>query len=126
MRLNVLRRSTESFDIIHDPTPSISEFRSRASKFNFTPNVIYSMFYIMTLAWHDMAMTVRTTPISFIGMVFVAVGTLEFRCTVEGVRRYAKQMTYHEAWADNIDFDKKLIQCVSRVHTLTSLANLAR
>jgi hypothetical protein len=41
------------------------------------------------------------------------VGTLEFRCTVESVRRYAKQITFHEAWADNIDFGRKEILCVS-------------
>lgn len=42
-----------------------------------------------------------------------AVGTLEFRCAVEGVRKYAKQITYHEAWADDIDFDKKQILCTT-------------
>jgi NADH dehydrogenase FAD-containing subunit len=44
-----------------------------------------------------------------------AVGTLEFRCAVEGVRKYAKQITYHEAWADDIDFDKKQILCVRTI-----------
>lgn len=44
------------------------------------------------------------------------VGTLEFRCAVEGVRKYAKQITFHEAWADNIDFDRKEILCVRHPH----------
>jgi len=40
-----------------------------------------------------------------------AVGTLEYRCAVEPVRRYAKQITFHEAWADGIDWQRKTIKC---------------
>ncbi|KAK9900500.1 FAD/NAD(P)-binding domain-containing protein [Cystobasidium minutum MCA 4210] len=42
-----------------------------------------------------------------------SVGTLEFRCAVEGVRKYARQVTYHEAWADSIDFQKRSILCTT-------------
>ncbi|KAF8912673.1 FAD/NAD-P-binding domain-containing protein [Mucidula mucida] len=42
-----------------------------------------------------------------------AVGTLEFRCTVEPVRRYTPQVQYYQAWCDKIDFKRKSITCVS-------------
>ncbi|THH02946.1 hypothetical protein EW145_g6668 [Phellinidium pouzarii] len=41
-----------------------------------------------------------------------AVGTLEFRCAVEPVRRYAQQATTYQAWCDKIDFDQKTLTCV--------------
>jgi NADH dehydrogenase FAD-containing subunit len=44
-----------------------------------------------------------------------SVGTLELRCTTENVRRYSKQINFAEAWADNVDFTKKQITCVSTV-----------
>ncbi|KIY62112.1 FAD/NAD(P)-binding domain-containing protein [Cylindrobasidium torrendii FP15055 ss-10] len=40
-----------------------------------------------------------------------AVGTLEFRCTVEPVRRYTPQVQFYQAWADSIDFKQKSITC---------------
>jgi len=41
-----------------------------------------------------------------------AVGTLEFRCAVEPVRRYAPQANIYQAWCDKIDFDQKTLTCV--------------
>ncbi|KAF8909679.1 FAD/NAD(P)-binding domain-containing protein [Gymnopilus junonius] len=41
-----------------------------------------------------------------------AVGTLEFRCAVEPVRRYCPQVTYYQAWCDEIDFARKQIKCM--------------
>ncbi|KAF8803351.1 FAD/NAD(P)-binding domain-containing protein [Phlegmacium glaucopus] len=41
-----------------------------------------------------------------------AVGTLEFRCAVEPVRRYAPEVTYYQAWCDEIDFAHKRLKCV--------------
>ncbi|KAL5520756.1 hypothetical protein ACEPAF_2759 [Sanghuangporus sanghuang] len=41
-----------------------------------------------------------------------AVGTLEFRCVVEPVRRYAPQATAFQAWCDKIDFKQKTLTCV--------------
>ncbi|KAK0219768.1 pyridine nucleotide-disulfide oxidoreductase-domain-containing protein [Armillaria nabsnona] len=42
-----------------------------------------------------------------------AVGTLEFRCTVEPVRRYTPKVSYYQAWCDNIDFKHKTLTCVA-------------
>ncbi|KAK0484604.1 FAD/NAD-P-binding domain-containing protein [Armillaria novae-zelandiae] len=42
-----------------------------------------------------------------------AVGTLEFRCTVEPVRRYTPRVSYYQAWCDNIDFKHKTLTCVA-------------
>jgi len=41
-----------------------------------------------------------------------AVGTLEFRCAKEPVRRYAPQATTYQAWCDKIDFDQRTLTCV--------------
>ncbi|KAJ7594262.1 NDE1, mitochondrial external NADH dehydrogenase [Mycena floridula] len=41
-----------------------------------------------------------------------AVGTLEFSCSVEPVRRYAPQVTTYQAWCDKIDFTHKTLQCM--------------
>ncbi|KAI9567719.1 NDE1, mitochondrial external NADH dehydrogenase [Boletus coccyginus] len=41
-----------------------------------------------------------------------AVGTLEFRCAVEPVRRYSPQVTAYQAWCDNIDFKQKVLTCM--------------
>lgn len=40
-----------------------------------------------------------------------AVGTLEFRCVTEPVRKYARSMTFFQSWADKIDFKKREITC---------------
>ncbi|KAF9011954.1 hypothetical protein BDQ17DRAFT_1298323 [Cyathus striatus] len=41
-----------------------------------------------------------------------AVGTLEFRCAIEPVRRYAPQVAYYQAWCDEIDFKRKTLTCM--------------
>ncbi|KAF8964751.1 pyridine nucleotide-disulfide oxidoreductase-domain-containing protein [Flammula alnicola] len=41
-----------------------------------------------------------------------AVGTLEFRCAIEPVRRYAPEATFYQAWCDEIDFTQKELKCM--------------
>ncbi|KAL5478417.1 hypothetical protein ACEPAI_2601 [Sanghuangporus weigelae] len=41
-----------------------------------------------------------------------AVGTLELRCAIEPVRRYAPEATPYQAWCDKIDFKQKKLTCV--------------
>ncbi|KAJ7757103.1 NDE1, mitochondrial external NADH dehydrogenase [Mycena metata] len=41
-----------------------------------------------------------------------AVGTLEFRCAVEPVRRYTPQVVAFQAWVDKIDFKQKTVECM--------------
>ncbi|KAI5116167.1 hypothetical protein M0805_002851 [Coniferiporia weirii] len=41
-----------------------------------------------------------------------AVGTLEYRCAIEPVRRYSPEATTYQAWCDKIDFDQKTLTCV--------------
>ncbi|KAF8651515.1 hypothetical protein AX16_004711 [Volvariella volvacea WC 439] len=41
-----------------------------------------------------------------------SVGTLEFRCAVEPVRRYSPEITAYQAWCDHIDFKRKRLQCM--------------
>ncbi|KAJ7057162.1 FAD/NAD(P)-binding domain-containing protein [Mycena amicta] len=40
-----------------------------------------------------------------------AVGTLEFRCAIEPVRRFTPQVVAYQAWCDNIDWSRKLVEC---------------
>ncbi|KAF9485648.1 FAD/NAD(P)-binding domain-containing protein [Pholiota conissans] len=41
-----------------------------------------------------------------------AVGTLEFRCAIEPVRKYAPGVTFYQAWCDEIDFQNKRLKCM--------------
>ncbi|KAJ7777915.1 FAD/NAD-P-binding domain-containing protein [Mycena maculata] len=41
-----------------------------------------------------------------------AVGTLEFRCAIEPVRRYTPQVVAYQAWCDKIDFQRKTVRCM--------------
>ncbi|KAJ7135458.1 NDE1, mitochondrial external NADH dehydrogenase [Mycena crocata] len=41
-----------------------------------------------------------------------AVGTLEFRCAIEPVRRYTPEVVAYQAWCDKIDFQRKTVQCM--------------
>lgn len=38
-------------------------------------------------------------------------GTLEFGCALEPVRRYGDQVTNYQAWCDKIDFGSKTLEC---------------
>ncbi|CAG8746982.1 1730_t:CDS:2, partial [Racocetra persica] len=44
-----------------------------------------------------------------------SVGTLEFRCVVEPVRRYSPKIQYYQAYADSVDLEKKIIHCTSNL-----------
>ncbi|KAM0750986.1 FAD/NAD(P)-binding domain-containing protein [Meredithblackwellia eburnea MCA 4105] len=41
-----------------------------------------------------------------------AVGTLEFRCALEPVRRYGERVVSYQAWCDSIDFKNKTLHCM--------------
>ncbi|KAF9224927.1 NDE1, mitochondrial external NADH dehydrogenase [Gyrodon lividus] len=49
-----------------------------------------------------------------------AVGTLEFRCAVEPVRRYSPQVVAYQAWCDAIDFKQKTLKCMPATPPLPS------
>ncbi|KAK2460757.1 hypothetical protein APHAL10511_007227 [Amanita phalloides] len=49
-----------------------------------------------------------------------AVGTLEFRCAVEPVRRYTPEVTFYQAWCDEIDFDNKILKCMPATKPIVS------
>ncbi|KAH8114671.1 FAD/NAD-binding domain-containing protein [Phellopilus nigrolimitatus] len=70
----------------------------------------------------DVSMISATTYFNFTPLLAgCAVGTLEFRCAIEPVRRYAPQATAYQAWCDKIGmrfpqaashFDQKTLTCV--------------
>ncbi|EGO01244.1 NDE1, mitochondrial external NADH dehydrogenase [Serpula lacrymans var. lacrymans S7.3] len=41
-----------------------------------------------------------------------AVGTLEFRCAIEPVRKFSPQVAAYQAWCDAIDFEQKTLKCM--------------
>ncbi|RIB21933.1 FAD/NAD(P)-binding domain-containing protein [Gigaspora rosea] len=45
-----------------------------------------------------------------------SVGTLEFRCVVEPVRRYSPKIQYYQAYADSVDIKKQTIHCTSNLN----------
>ncbi|KDQ54807.1 hypothetical protein JAAARDRAFT_181438 [Jaapia argillacea MUCL 33604] len=51
-----------------------------------------------------------------------AVGTLEYRCTIEPVRRYTPQVTAYQAWCDGIDFKNKTLQCMPATRPLSEFS----
>ncbi|CAG8618735.1 6862_t:CDS:10, partial [Dentiscutata heterogama] len=44
-----------------------------------------------------------------------SVGTLEFRCVVEPVRRYSPKVRYYQAYADSVDLKKQIVHCTSNL-----------
>ncbi|GJJ71411.1 NADH:ubiquinone reductase (non-electrogenic) [Entomortierella parvispora] len=40
-----------------------------------------------------------------------SVGTLEFRCITEPVRGYTRNVEYHQAWCDSVDFEQSKVDC---------------
>ncbi|KAG4075681.1 hypothetical protein HA402_003506 [Bradysia odoriphaga] len=40
-----------------------------------------------------------------------SVGTLEFRCITEPVRGYSADVEYHQAWCDEVNFQKNQVSC---------------
>lgn len=41
-----------------------------------------------------------------------AVGTLEYRCAIESVRRFTPEAKAYQAWCDHIDFQNKTLTCM--------------
>ncbi|CAI2177352.1 17703_t:CDS:10 [Funneliformis geosporum] len=44
-----------------------------------------------------------------------SVGTLEFRCIMEPIRKYSPKIQYYQAYADTIDLKEKIIHCTSNL-----------
>ncbi|KAF8452645.1 NDE1, mitochondrial external NADH dehydrogenase [Boletus edulis BED1] len=55
-----------------------------------------------------------------------AVGTLEFRCAVEPVRKYSPEVIAYQAWCDAIDFKQKVLTCMPATPSLSSERSSAR
>lgn len=75
------------------------------------------MMVLEKVTTHCMLMNVRLTQTGNFNftplLAGAAVGTLEFRCATEAVRRYGRQIVFHEAWADDVDLKSKTLLCVS-------------
>ncbi|KZT30108.1 FAD/NAD(P)-binding domain-containing protein [Neolentinus lepideus HHB14362 ss-1] len=53
-----------------------------------------------------------------------AVGSLEYRCALEPVRRYTPQARAYQAWCDGIDFEEKSLNCMPATPPLPSAPHL--
>ncbi|KAF9081251.1 hypothetical protein BGX23_001098 [Mortierella sp. AD031] len=47
-----------------------------------------------------------------------SVGTLEFRCITEPVRGYTRNVEYHQAWCDTVDFENSKVDCTLNLSTV--------
>ncbi|KAF8937084.1 hypothetical protein BGZ47_009195 [Haplosporangium gracile] len=47
-----------------------------------------------------------------------SVGTLEFRCITEPVRGYTRNVEYHQAWCDTVDFEQSKVDCTLNLSTV--------
>ncbi|KAG0071263.1 FAD/NAD(P)-binding domain-containing protein [Linnemannia elongata] len=47
-----------------------------------------------------------------------SVGTLEFRCITEPVRGYTRNVEYHQAWCDSVDFEQSKVDCTLNLSTV--------
>ncbi|KAG9067145.1 hypothetical protein KI688_011926 [Linnemannia hyalina] len=47
-----------------------------------------------------------------------SVGTLEFRCITEPVRGYTRNVEYHQAWCDTVNFEKSKVDCTLNLSTV--------
>lgn len=52
-----------------------------------------------------------------------SVGTLEFRCITEPVRGYSSDVEYHQAWCDEIDFEKNVASCELNLPPVSSCSS---
>ncbi|CAG8814330.1 4887_t:CDS:10, partial [Gigaspora margarita] len=53
-----------------------------------------------------------------------SVGTLEFRCVVEPVRRYSPKIQYYQAFADSVDIKNQIIHCTSNLNNKKDKFNI--
>ncbi|KAF8976121.1 hypothetical protein BGZ46_008561 [Entomortierella lignicola] len=53
-----------------------------------------------------------------------SVGTLEFRCITEPVRGYTRNMEYHQAWCDSIDFENNKLVCTSNLSKVPAVISI--
>ncbi|KAG0318563.1 hypothetical protein BGZ99_005592 [Dissophora globulifera] len=50
-----------------------------------------------------------------------SVGTLEFRCVTEPVRDYTRNVEYHQAWCDTVDFDNQIVNCTPNLSKVPAM-----
>ncbi|KAL8291972.1 hypothetical protein RQP46_001438 [Phenoliferia psychrophenolica] len=62
---------------------------------------------------YDVTVVSQNTYFAFTPLLAsTAVGTLEFRCALEPVRRYGDQVASYQAWCNAIDFEAKTLECL--------------
>ncbi|CAJ0757336.1 17692_t:CDS:10, partial [Entrophospora sp. SA101] len=64
---------------------------------------------------HEVIVVSPSTPL----LASSSVGTLEFRCIMEPVRRYSPKVQYYQAYADRVDFKEQIIYCTSNLERKT-------
>ncbi|KAF9956879.1 hypothetical protein BGZ72_002390 [Mortierella alpina] len=55
-----------------------------------------------------------------------SVGTLEFRCITEPVRGYTRNVEYHQAWCDTVDFNQSKVDCTSNLSPVPASVHLVK
>ncbi|KAM0790064.1 hypothetical protein ACM66B_005392 [Microbotryomycetes sp. NB124-2] len=74
---------------------------------------------------YDVTVVSANTYFAFTPLLASAsVGTIEFRACLEPVRRFSRNSTSFQAWADAVDLDKKTVQCLPAVGSTTASKKL--
>ncbi|KAF9287704.1 hypothetical protein BGZ68_001373 [Mortierella alpina] len=55
-----------------------------------------------------------------------SVGTLEFRCITEPVRGYTRNVEYHQAWCDTVDFEQSKVDCTLNLSPVPASVHLVK
>ncbi|KAF9940692.1 hypothetical protein BGZ67_007033 [Mortierella alpina] len=55
-----------------------------------------------------------------------SVGTLEFRCITEPVRGYTRNVEYHQAWCDTVDFEHSKVDCTLNLSPVPASVHLVK
>ncbi|KAF9949377.1 hypothetical protein BGZ70_001802 [Mortierella alpina] len=55
-----------------------------------------------------------------------SVGTLEFRCITEPVRGYTRNVEYHQAWCDTVDFEQSKVDCTMNLSPIPASVHLVK
>lgn len=105
---------------------NISRYSAKASSFSTTATVAKQKLVILGSGWggyavmkgvnrqeYDVTLVSPNTYFAFTPLLAsTAVGTLEFRCALEPVRRYGHEMKSYQAWCNKIDFKSKTLECL--------------
>ncbi|PKC03973.1 hypothetical protein RhiirA5_449905 [Rhizophagus irregularis] len=71
----------------------------------------YKLIQDMDTKHYEVIVVSPSTPL----LASSSVGTLEFRCILEPIRKYSPKIQFYQAYADTIDLKQKIVYCTSNL-----------